>query len=155
MDPATGDVGSYFGTTDSGTDIYVGSGGSFVDENQVPLNIPSGTDINLATGDTITYGGGSAPAPAYNGSTSVAAPDQSIFSGLGDMFNGIGSAIGKSVQALSPSKPTSLPGQVGSFVYNPTTGRYVPAVQGTSAMSTSSLVLILGIALIAVFAFKS
>ena len=156
MDPTTQDVGSYYGTTDVGTDLYVGSGGSFTDENGIPLAVPSGTDINLANGNTLTYGGGAAPSPTppVGAGNVVQTQGGSNFAGLGDVFNAVGTSIGAVVKALNPQKPTTLPGTVGAYVYNPQTGQYVPAVQGTSAVSTSSLVLVLGIGLILVLALR-
>jgi hypothetical protein len=139
MDDAT-----YYGTTDSGTDLYYGPGGSFMDENGVPVALASGTDINLQSGDTYTYQGPTAPPPPPNAGSVVTAggDNNSMFSGLGDMFSGIGNAVSKTIGVLNPAKPTTIPGAVGAYVYNPKTGQYMPAVQGTTAISSSTLVLI-------------
>lgn len=149
------DQGTYYGTTDEGTDLYVGAGGSFTDENGIPLAVPSGTNINLSNGTAMVYGSGSAASPPTSGPSTSTASDTSTLAGLSDMFNAVGTAIGKSVTALNPAKPTTLPGQVGSYVYNPQTGQYVPAVQGTAAVGTQSLAMLLVFGLVAVLAIKA
>lgn len=139
-------VGDYYGTTDEGTDLYSGPGGSFADENGIPLAITAGTDINLANGGSQTFGSGSTPpAPLPPTATVVSAGgtgNSNALAGVAGIFEAVGTAIGVSVKALTPSKPTTLPGSVGSYVYNPQTGQYLPAVQGTSSISTSSLLLV-------------
>ena len=137
---------TYYGTTDDGTDLYYGPGGSFVDENGVTLAISSGTNINLASGTSLVYGGAMAPPPLPSSSVVVTADGggggtQGALSGVADIFSAAGSAVTGVLRGLTPQKPTTLPGQVGAYVYNPQTGQYMPAVQGTAATSQSMLLL--------------
>lgn len=148
---------TYYGTTDAGTDLYYGPGGSFVDENGVTLAISSGTNINLASGDSLVYGGVTAPPPLP--STALVTADggnaSNALSGVADIFGSVGTAFSKVFGSMNPAKPTQLPGQVGSYVYNPGTGQYMPAVQGTSAQSQIGTVFMFAaVALVVILAMK-
>jgi hypothetical protein len=150
---------TYYGTTDEGTDLYYGPGGSFVDENGVTLGIASGTNINLASGDSIVYGGSNTPPPPPPNAALVTADggggSTGALSGVADIFTATGNAITGVFKTLSPSRPISLPGQVGSYVYNPQTGQYMPAAQGSAAQSQIGTVfLFAAVALVLILAMK-
>lgn len=130
---------------------YIDSEGNYVQDD--------GTTTGTATPDQIAslVGGSSAaivPTSTPNPSNVITAAggtgSGSFFSGLADIFNATGNAVAKTIAVVDPAKPRTLPGTVGAYVLNPSTGQYVPAVQGTMAMSSQSMLLLAGIGILAV-----
>lgn len=99
----------------------------------------------------VSDGAGTALTPDYTDVTptdQTAAGDSShALSGVADVFGAIATSFGKAYSTLNPPRPQTLPGQTGSYVYNSATGKYVPAVQGSTGMNTTSVVLILAVIL--------
>lgn len=129
---------------------YIDSDGNYVQDD--------GSTTGTATADQIAslVGGSSAaivpstvPAPTTVVTAAGGSGHGSFFSGLADIFNATGTAISRTLGAVSPQRPVTLPGTVGSYVLNPNTGQYVPAVQGTMAASSQSMMVLAGLGIIA------
>jgi hypothetical protein len=141
---------TYYGTTTSGTDVYVTSSGTYVDENGNSLSAAQVASADAATGDAGGVNPNATPVPAQS-SLHTAAPAATVnspgsggssMSGIGTLFGAIGTAFGTAV-----NPPKTVAGV--NLVYNPATGQYVPA-GGTGATATTSLTTYLIIGAVAV-----
>ena len=147
---------------------YIDSNGNYVNDDGSTTGTATSDQLaslqgNLSSGvDTPTSGapqvfGPPSPTSSPTVTPQTASGGGNLFAGLSEMFSAVGSGIGHAYTAINPTaaRPTTLPGQVGSYVYNPATGQYLPAVQGATPVASSSMMLLLGLGLIAlVFALK-
>lgn len=129
-----------------GTDQTIGDlmAAGYSSQDIATLYSQSGVTDIPTTGLSESPLGPSAPdASTVSSGTSLSASGQgSILAGITDIFQAVGTGLRTTLSVLNPPKPVSVPGQVGSYVFNPQTGQYMPAVQGTQAVNFGSLAMI-------------
>lgn len=72
----------------------------------------------------------------------------SVLSGIADIFGSISTGITNVYRTVNPPTPVNIPGQLGGYIYNPTTGQYQSAVQGVQPINSQMLLLFLGIGVV-------
>lgn len=128
---------------------YIDDQGNYVNDDGSTTGTATAAQLASLTGPQGSY---ASPPSSSALVTADGGNNNSALSGVGDIFTAVFSGVGKTISALNPQRPVALPGQTGSFVYNPQTGQYIPAVQGTQNAQMQTILLFGVLALVIVWA---
>lgn len=128
------------------------------DPSSLDLQNPFPTDADVTAQDgsapIVWSSPGSSPSSAAPPSSDSTASGDGFLSGIGQLLPSIMTSVSSLYKIANPPKPVSV--SPGSYVYNPASGTYQPAVSYNSGIGSINPVFILiGLAIVAIVVFRS